>query len=206
MVLRYIKWRMIEKKRSFDWRKKNRHNNTTLKSYVPFNCISVGKYTYGEIDVLRLDKNSKLKIGNYCSIAPKVSFLMGAEHFTSHISTFPFKVKVLQDVSNEAYSKGNIIVDDDVWIGYAATIMSGVHIGQGAVIAANSLVTKDVPPYAIVGGIPARVIKYRFEDDLIKELLNIDFNKLTKNEIEQHIDDLYVDLKNIKQLDWMKKK
>ena len=70
MVLRYIKWRMIEKKRSFDWRKKNRHNNTTLKSYVPFNCISVGKYTYGEIDVLRLDKNSKLKIGNYCSIAP----------------------------------------------------------------------------------------------------------------------------------------
>lgn len=206
MFLRFIKWRIIEKKRSFDWRKKNRHNNTTLRSYVPFDCISVGKNTYGEIDVLRLDQNSMLKIGSYCSIAPKVSFIMGAEHYTSHISTFPFKVKVLKDVSSEAYSKGNIIVDDDVWIGYSATIMSGVHIGQGAVIAAQSLVTKDVPPYAIVGGIPARIIKYRFENDLIKELLKVDFNNLTKEEIKEHVDELYDDLENITQLEWMPKK
>ncbi|MGN9105593.1 DapH/DapD/GlmU-related protein [Oliverpabstia intestinalis] len=95
------------------------------------------------------------------------------------------------NVEVESFAKGDIRVDDDVWIGYGASIMSGVHIGQGAVVAAGAVVTKDVPPYAIVGGVPAKVIKYRFEPEMIEELLKVDYSELTKEDIEKHIDDLY---------------
>ena len=81
-----------------------------------------------------------------------------------------------------------------------------VSIGQGAVVAAGAVVTKDVPPYAIVGGVPAKVIKYRFEPEMIAELLKIDYGKLSKEDIEKHIDDLHTELKNPSQLDWMPKK
>ena len=81
-----------------------------------------------------------------------------------------------------------------------------VSIGQGAVVAAGAVVTKDVPPYAIVGGVPAKVIKYRFEPEMIAELLKIDYRKLSKEDIEKHIDDLYTELKDPSQLDWMPKK
>lgn len=80
----------------------------------------------------------------------------------------------------ETQAKGNIIVNDDVWIGDSALILSGVEIGQGAVIAAGAVVTEDVPPYAVVGGVPAKVIKYRFRDDVIKELVKIDYAKVDR--------------------------
>lgn len=88
----------------------------------------------------------------------------------------------------EAISKGDIIVKDDVWIGRNALIMSGVNIGQGAVIAAGAVVTKDVPPYAIVGGVPAKVIRYRFEEEIINELVNVDFDKFNVEFIRSNID------------------
>ena len=84
--------------------------------------------------------------------------------------------------------------------------MSGVHIDQEAVVAAGAVVTKDVPPYEIVGGVPAKVIKYRFEPEMIEELLKVDYSKLTNEDIEKHIDDLYMELKDPSQLDWMPKK
>ena len=101
---------------------------------------------------------------------------MSGEHSITGIMTYP----LIDDVKINSRSKGDIIVADDVWIGYGATIMSGVHIGQGAVVAADAVVTKDVPPYAIVGGVPAKVIKYRFEPEMIEELLKVDYSKLTK--------------------------
>ena len=200
-----VKYYVILLIRKWLWRINNRHNFTTISTPCPANGISVGKMTYGNINLHYIKTKSKLKIGNYCSIADNVMFLLNAEHPIKTMSTYPYKVKVLGEYS-EAMSKGDITVDNDVWIGYGATIMSGVHIGQGAIVAAGAVVTKDVPPYAIVGGVPAKVIKYRFEPELIKELLKIDYSKLTKEEIDKHIDDLYVVLKDKRQLDWMPKK
>jgi serine acetyltransferase len=112
-------------------------------------------------------------------------------------------------MGNEAFSKGNIVIDDDVWIGYGVTILSGVHIGQGAVVAAGAVVTKDVPPYAIVGGVPAKIIKYRFSPEIIEELMKIDYSKLEEDDIKNHIDDLYSEIKTVedakKIVGWMQK-
>ena len=153
--------------------------------------VSVGNYTYGNIDILDFGDNEKLSIGNFCSIAPNVKFVLNADHYTNHFTTFPLKVKVLQTQNKEGVSKGDIIVGDDVWLGLNAVILSGVTIGQGAIIAAGAVVTKNVPPYAIVGGNPARIIKYRFEDEIIDRLLRVDFSKLSKSDIEKHIKQMY---------------
>ena len=187
------------------WRKSNSHNDTSAENIFNIENVKVGRYTYGPIYVLNENMNSKLTVGDFCSIAPRVSFCLGSEHRTDTISTFPFKVKVM-GADREALSKGDIVVDNDVWLGYGATIMSGVHIGQGAVVAAGAVVTKDVPPYAIVGGVPAKVIKYRFPKDIINKLMCIDYSKVYKDIISNHIDDLYQELRALEQLDWVPKK
>lgn len=188
------------------WHQLHPGSDTIPMNDFNFNNVELGYGSYGELNVVDFGGDKKLVINNYVSIAQNVSFILNADHYTNHISTYPFKVKVLHTTSSESFGKGNIIVDDDVWIGYGATIMSGVHIGQGSVVAAGAVVTKDVPPYAIVGGVPAKVIKYRFEPEMIEELIKIDYSKLTKVQIEQHIDELYADLKDKRQLDWMPKK
>lgn len=197
------RWKIYCKKRK--WRKKNQHNSTTLERMISQELVEVGIGTYGTLYVHSSSNKYKLIIGNYCSIADNVSFILSSDHETKYISTFPFKVQIMES-GLEGKSKGNIYVDDDVWIGYGAIILSGVHIGQGAVIAAGAVVTVDIPPYAIVGGVPAKVLKYRFESDMIEELLKIDYSKLDKEMIEEHIDDLYIELKNPKQLDWLPKR
>lgn len=94
----------------------------------------------------------------------------------------------------EAWSKGPIVIGNDVWIGMDSMILSGVTIGQGAVIAAGSVVTKDVPPYAIVGGNPAKVIKYRFEPQIIDRLLKIEFSNINDRFVQENIAQLYESL------------
>ena len=188
------------------WRRENTHNFTTISRANSGDYINVGNYTYGVLNVHISNSINKLKIGNFCSIASNVYFLLSAEHNIDTVSSYPFKSQLLEIAKMEGVSKGDIIVEDDVWIGYGATIMSGVNIGQGAVIAAGAVVTKDVPPYAIVGGVPAKVIKYRFEPEMVDELLKIDYSKLTKEDIEKHIYDLYTELKDPIQLDWMPKR
>lgn len=188
-----------------NWRKKNTFNEIYVNNEFNYNLLTAGNYSYGGITALTFDDSHKIHIGSFCSIAPNVAFMLSADHFVNHISTFPFKAKVISG-ENEGVSKGDIQVDDDVWIGYNATIMSGVHIGQGAIVAAGAVVTKDVPPYAIVGGVPAKIIKYRFDDEMIRKLLQVDYSQLTRTMIEEHIDDLYQELKNPNQLDWMPKK
>lgn len=166
---------------------------------IPMNCfpsgvVEVGRYSYGELNVVTFDSKTKLRIGSFVSIAQHVAFLLDVEHYVDHLSTFPWKVKMLGESTPETFSKGDIVIDDDVWIGYGATIMSGVHVAQGAVIAAGAVVTKDVPAYVIVGGVPAKVIKNRFTKDKLDRVVNtIDYRKITSDWVKEHIDDLYSD-------------
>lgn len=168
--------------------------------------MSVGNYTYGPLKVLNDSYQYRLQIGHYCSIAEGVTFIVASDHRISNVSTYPFKVMCIGLQPYEAISKGDIVVEDDVWIGHGATILSGIHIGQGAVVAAGAVVTKDVLPYAIVGGVPAKVIKYRFPPELIEELRKVDYGKLDATTICDHIDDLYRPLKTAEQINWMPKR
>lgn len=201
-ILGHIKMIFFRKK----WRKSNTHNGTYACNIFDDSTVHVGNETYGGILVFNDVPTQNLIIGNYCSIAANVTFLLGHDHRVDCLSTFPYKAEVLHEQKSEAISKGDIIIDDDVWIGYGAMIMSGVHIGQGAVIAAGAVVTKDVPPYAIVGGIPAKIIKYRFEVKIINQLLKIDYGKLTKEMVRDHIDELYTELNDVRQINWMPRK
>jgi len=182
------------------WRRRNKHNTTILENIFDIDCVSVGRGTYGYIRVLNHNEGSELKIGSFCSIAPEVTFILHSDHDLKMMSTFPFKVKYLGTAQYEAITKGNIIVKDDVWIGYGAIILSGVTIGQGAVIAAGAVVTKDVPPYAIVAGNPAQIKSLRFSNEIVLKLNSLDYEKVEYSFwakyvdlIYQHVDDTNID-------------
>ena len=173
-----------------------------LKNIIKNPNIIVGDYTYYDDfeNVENFEKNVKylfdfvgdnLIIGKFCMIASNVKFIMnGANHLTDALSTYPFAVfrngwEGAMDGKNYP-NKGDINIGNDVWIGYNATIMAGVTIGDGAIIATNSTVTKDVEPYTIVGGNPAKEIKKRFSEDVVLKLLelkwwNWSIEKITKN-------------------------
>ena len=181
----FIKKRILQKK----WKKKNKNNFTRLKSVCNINKIDVGIGTYGDINAYSFgNAKSSLKIGNYCSIAGGVEFILDGEHNYKTPSTYPFKVRYLGYIS-EALSKGPIIIEDDVWIGENVLILSEVKIGQGAVIGAGSVVTKDVPPYAIYAR--DRVVKYRFDEKTINMLLRIDFSKIMPEDMKKNEKLLY---------------
>lgn len=173
------------------WRKNNSENYTTANNIFDPNLVEIGKATYGELNIVTFGDTCKLHIGSFVSIAQNVTFLLDAEHYVNHISTYPYKVKYLGIEKSEAFGKGNIYIDDDVWIGYRSTIMSGIHVGRGAVIAAGSVVTKDVPPYAIVGGVPAKVIKYRFDNETREFASRVDYDKFDKEFVRENLDLLY---------------
>ena len=163
-----------------------------LKNVITNPNIQVGEYTiYNDFynDPLEFQKNNvlyhypingdKLIIGKFCSIACGTKFLMNCGNHTLHsLSTYTFPLfgeewEHKMNVKDSWDNKGNITIGNDVWIGYEAVILSGVTIGDGAIIGTRAVVTKDVPPYAIVGGSPAKVLKKRFSDDIIEKLLKI---------------------------------
>lgn len=181
-ILRKIKNIFLFFIKQFKWKKNNSHNNLsiTTSNYITLNInkMTCGKGTYGKIQIEFYGaEDEELIIGSYCSIAPGVQIILGGNHVYTYVSTFPFDTFFFNK-REKNYTKGKVIIEDDVWIGTDATILSGVKLGQGSIIGAKSVVTKNVPPYAIVVGNPARIIKYRFEDDIIKGLLKLDFNKL----------------------------
>lgn len=173
-----------------------------LKNIIKNPQIQVGDYTYYDDfeNVHNFEKNVKylfdfvgdqLIIGKFCMIASDVTFIMnGANHLSDAISSYPFAIfgnGWEQAMEGKNYpSKGNTIVGNDVWIGYQATIMPGVKIGDGAIIASNATVTKDVAPYTIVGGNPANSIRKRFSEATIERLLELSWwhwpiDQITRN-------------------------
>ena len=187
------------------WRKSNKHNNTHVSNSFLRNLVEVGDHTYGFLCVLNSNHVTKLHIGSFCSIGKNVTFIVSSVHPVDKISTFPFKAYITHEGSEEV-PVPDMYIDDDVWIGANVTIMPGVHIGQGAVIGAGAVVTKDVPPYAIAYGLPATVHKYRFSEEIMENLLKIDYSKLTEEQVMAHKSELYQELETIEQLEWLPKK
>lgn len=134
----------------------------------------IGNFTYGEPTIWNFS-DVKLSIGKFCSIAPGVTIILGGEHRIDWCSTYPFTEMMpeFSHIKGHPHSKGNVVIGNDVWIGMDSKIMSGVHIGNGSVISAGAVVTKDVEPYSIVSGIPAKIIRKRFDEKTILKLEEI---------------------------------
>jgi len=137
-----------------------------------YKAHQIGEWTYGFPEVPLADEGGKLIIGRFCSIGSGVKIYIGNEHHLDWISTYPFGLAFpdARDLPFPARTKGDVVIGHDVWIGTDAMILSGVTVGNGAVVGARTLVTKDVPPYAVVGGVPSHVIKYRFDPSTIQVL------------------------------------
>ncbi|MBR0560555.1 CatB-related O-acetyltransferase [Neokomagataea anthophila] len=138
----------------------------------------IGDYTYGKPEIIEAGY-APLEIGRFCSIGPEVLIILG-NHRVDAVTTYPFKTlkqfwPEAENATDDHATKGRVTIGHDVWIGARAVIMSGVNIGSGAIVAAGAIVTRDVPPYSIVGGNPAKVIRYRFSEDMIKKLLGIEW-------------------------------
>jgi virginiamycin A acetyltransferase len=195
LLIKKINFYFIQSQKRKKWLELNKHNYTFLE-LIPtsdqfYNVVKVGKRTYGPINAIYSGGTTEqLKIGNYCSIGSGTKFILGSEHSYKTISTYPFKVKILGN-KHEATSKGPIIIDDDVWIGEDTLFLSGVKVGKGAVIAAKSVVVKDVPPYAIVGGNPAKLIKYRFSENVISKLSKLNWEVFDENNLYKYVDSIY---------------
>lgn len=151
--------------------------------------VEFGKHSYNRshIHLHSWGEGSNLKIGAFCSIATNCNVVVGGNHRTDWISTYPFGHLPNSVVKTPPQTNGDVVIENDVWIGMNVTIMSGVRIGNGAVIAANSHVVKDVEPYSIVGGNPAKHIKYRFSKEDIDKLLTIQWWNWSDHKINQII-------------------
>lgn len=174
-----------------------------LKNIIDHPQIEIGDYTYYHDfeDVAHFEKNvkylfehsgDKLIIGKFCMIASDVTFIMnGANHLTEAASAYPFAIfggDWAGAMDGKAYPiKGDLVIGNDVWIGYGATIMAGVTIGDGAIIATNATVTRDVPPYAIVGGNPARIIRIRFSTSVVDQLCQLKWWDWPIDKITKHL-------------------
>lgn len=158
---------------------------------------SIGKETYGFFKLIEFGEADKcrLNVGSYCSIGQEVTFILGGEHPLKKCSTYPFDKRILGNRDSDRTQKGDIVIEDDVWIGYGSTIMSGVRIGQGAVIGAKSVIAKDIPPYAICVG-AGKIVRYRFPSEIVNKLLKIDYSALKREDIEAYKDIILKDIDN----------
>lgn len=201
--LYYLKQRFFKKQSFIDIKVKLHSNNRIIESELSGNIllgdrtvinksllsgdITIGNNTtlWGP-DIQVLSLIHPISIGSFCSIARSVT-IQEYFHDYNRLTTYFIGRNIFgENIENEVLSKGPISIGNDVWIGTGVQIMSGVTIGDGAVIAANSTVTHDIPPYAIVGGVPAKLIKYRFSQEIIDELLllkwwNWDIEKIKQN-------------------------
>lgn len=182
-------------KKFVQWRLKNKHNTSVIYNRFSFDNIDVGKNSYGRIGVQRYNTTGEgLKIGNYVSIADNVLFILGGNHQINTLTSFPFKSFYGLKSHCDSQTKGVINVKDEVWIGNNVLILSGVTIGKGAIIAAGSVISKDVAPYTIVGGNPAKTIRNRFSESVTTKLLNFDLSVYPDEKVKAKINLLYEEI------------
>jgi acetyltransferase-like isoleucine patch superfamily enzyme len=171
-----------------NWR--NPHNQTRLHlaEMVKRHGYDIGEFSYGRPKVRFPESGRKLTIGRYCSIADKVEILLGGNHRIDWGTTYPFSAltglwPTAPKTDDYHSSRGDVTIGHDVWLGSGAIILSGVTIGHGAIVAAHAVVTKDVPPYAIVGGNPAKIIRHRFDEASVAALLEAGWWELPREKI-----------------------
>lgn len=135
----------------------------------------IGRGSYGDLVVVRYPGDARLQMGAYCSVAAEVKVMLGGEHRPDWVTTYPFSARDPRFAHIEGHprTKGDVVIGNDVWLGREAMILSGVNIGDGAVVGARALVTRDVPPYGIVAGAPAQLVRKRFDEATIEKLLAI---------------------------------
>jgi len=157
---------------------RNPHNLTRLhlKRLTERYGFAIGDYSYGRPKVRFPESGAKLSIGRYCSIADDVNLMLGGDHRLDFVTTYPFGAMAgvwpeAAGLEGYARSRGDLMIGNDVWLGSGCLILSGITIGDGAVVAARAVVTKDVPPYAVMAGNPARLVRKRFEDETVARLL-----------------------------------
>ena len=167
-----------------------------LNSHIDDERIIVGEYTYFDTRITfgLWQSEDEVRIGRFCSLAKNITIFGGGEHITSRTTTFPFVLLFAESRPQslvDGQNKGVTVVGHDVWIGVGATIMSGVKIGNGAVIGAKAVVAKDIPDYAIAVGNPAKVIRYRFKPQTIERLITLSWWNWNLSKILANLDLLY---------------
>jgi acetyltransferase-like isoleucine patch superfamily enzyme len=150
--------------------------------------VSVGRHTYGhDANTFRVFmRGARIEVGAFCSIAPDVRILAGSEHVTSRATTFPLNALLFDrsgDNTLDAIDRGVTRIGSDVWIGLGAIVLSGVSVGDGAVVGAGAVVSKSVAPYAVVAGNPAQILRYRFDDEICRRLLELQWWEWSDEEI-----------------------
>lgn len=150
----------------------------TYETFLGASPISIGRFTYGleKKRILQWGEGASLTIGSFCSIAAGGEIFLGGEHRIDWITTFPFGHIFKEalggtEIKGHPTTRGNVVIGNDVWLGANCVVMSGVTIGDGAVVAAGTHVVKDIPPYSIVGGNPGQHIRYRFDEEIVNLLL-----------------------------------
>lgn len=149
----------------------------------------IGPHTYGTPSVKNPHPAANLSIGDYCSIANNVKIYLGGIHRTDWVTSYPFPsfFSEASGIKDSCLTKGDVLIGNDVWLCANAVILSGVTIGDGAVVANSAVVTKDVPPYAVVAGNPAKVIKTRFDEPTIQWLLTVKWWSWSEDEVKRAI-------------------